>query len=359
MREIVMQLFVYVFFSFACSLAFFWGRDREVNTEVKEGRQRYSASVLGILLLAVILALWGMRATKYGWQASFDWLFSTCFQVFIQIAVYETILLFLMSRLREKLMPYTCYGIWFLPYFLYMLVNTGPIAEPLVKITLSESWRRVIVTVWGVGFAAVLLQAIVSHLLYRRKLLADAHEADDRTRMLWEQERHWAGINKQLPLLISRNTLTPVSVGVFRVFVVLPERSYTEEELQLIFRHELIHISRSDGSNKFFLMFCTAMCWFNPLMWKAMRCSAEDMELSCDETVLLDADEETRARYARLLLDTAGDERGFTTCLAASAQALRYRLKNVMTPLERENGFLLVACLLFFLVATYGWIVLG
>ena len=80
--------------------------------------------------------------------------------------------------------------------------------------------------------------------------------------------------------------------------VVLPLRAYTPDELHLIFRHEMIHICRGDSVSKFFLTFCTALCWFNPLMWRAMRNSAEDMELSCDESVLQEADSATRRESA-------------------------------------------------------------
>ena len=56
-----------------------------------------------------------------------------------------------------------------------------------------------------------------------------------------------------------------------------------QEELKLILKHEIVHIAREDSWSKFFLVFCTAMYWFNPLMWYAMKKSAEDMELSCDD----------------------------------------------------------------------------
>ena len=62
----------------------------------------------------------------------------------------------------------------------------------------------------------------------------------------------------------------------------------------------------------------------------AARKSADDLELSCDETVLAGEDSGSRKRYAELILKTAGDERGFTTCLSATATALRYRLKNII-----------------------------
>ena len=75
-----------------------------------------------------------------------------------------------------------------------------------------------------------------------------------------------------------------------------------------------------DAWGKFFLAFCTAICWFNPLMWVAMRKSADDLELSCDEAVTAELDEAGRRRYASLLLDTVGDERGFTKIGRASCR---------------------------------------
>ena len=87
-----------------------------------------------------------------------------------------------------------------------------------------------------------------------------------------------------------------------------------------------------------------------------MRKSADDLELSCDETLLLTEDEAARQQYARLLLKTAGDERGFTTCLSASAQALRYRLSRVVQPSRRRSGAAVVGLTFFLLCMTYGYV---
>lgn len=154
---------------------------------------------------------------------------------------------------------------------------------------------------------------------------------------------------------------TPLSIGLYNrtTRIVLPMREYTQEELSLILRHEIIHISRGDPASKFFLTFCTAMCWFNPLMWAAMRKSADDFELSCDESVLLDEPQPVRRQYAELLLQTAGDERGFTTCLSATAGALRYRLRNIMTPGKKRTGAILVGLTLFVLAMCSGYVALA
>lgn len=141
--------------------------------------------------------------------------------------------------------------------------------------------------------------------------------------------------------------------------VLLPERSYTSEELTLVLRHELVHICREDSSNKFFLVFCKALCWFHPLMWLAMEKSAEDLELSCDETVLLGADSGTRKQYAQLLLQTAGDGRGFTTCLSASASSLRYRLKQIVKPRKVSTGAIAVFLAFTVLCMSFGYVTLS
>lgn len=90
-----------------------------------------------------------------------------------------------------------------------------------------------------------------------------------------------------------------------------------------------------------------------------MKKSAEDLELSCDETVLLDTGEDTRKRYARLILNTAGDHRGFTTCLSASAEALRYRLKRITGPQVARSGAALVGLTFLLLSVTSGYVALA
>ncbi len=207
-------------------------------------------------------------------------------------------------------------------------------------------------------YAAILLWKITSHLLYRRELLKDATlVTEPEILALWQAEVHNAHLTKATyPIYRSPAARTPLSIGLFKrsICVILPQRSYTAEELTLILRHELIHISRQDGANKFFLLVCTALCWFSPFSWLAMHRSADDMELSCDELALLDTNEQQRKKYAELLLETAGDSRGFSTCLSASAQALRYRMSRVLHPGKRSAGAFAMALAVFLLLSSFG-----
>ena len=91
-------------------------------------------------------------------------------------------------------------------------------------------------------------------------------------------------------------------------------------------------------------------------MWVAMRKSADDFELSCDEMVLREMSEENRKVYAELLLQTVETHRGFTTCLSASASALRYRMRNIMKPRKRIFGGWGIGVVMFVLLMTSGYV---
>ena len=217
--------------------------------------------------------------------------------------------------------------------------------------------------IWLVGFAVVLIWKCAEHLIFRRLVLHDASPVTDPDVLsVWNGIIKDANFRKpKFKLFTSPSVSTPLTIGLNRrsIRVVLPEKKYSKEDLELILRHEIVHIGREDAWNKFFMVFCTAMCWFNPFVWVAMRRSADDLELSCDETALLGANDATRKQYAILLLDTAGDERGFTTCLSASAKAMRYRLKAITKPGKRRSGALVVGLVFFVLCMTSGYVALA
>lgn len=289
---------------------------------------------------------------------------SVLFQCFLHIAVYYALLLPLTPLLRRFISARCCAMLWLLPNFLYPCLNSAFLPDaPAFVLRARGNWVWLVLGLWLAGAIAVFAWNTLSHLRFRRQLLEGARPVTDEEVLdIWQEELDRAQRKPlSLPLVISPHTSTPLSVGLFRgsMQVVLPPRTYTPDELHLVFRHEIVHICRRDSWNKFFLMFCTALCWFDPLMWMAMRRSAEDTELSCDETVLLDVDDATRRQYAQLLLTTAGDSRGYTTCLSPAAASLRYRLRSVVAPRRRAAGDILVGLTLFLLMSSFGYVALS
>lgn len=345
-----------------CALAVGGIVSLQVYINARRGRRLYGvldARGGGILPGAVVTVI--LISLLFGMAGSWDGaleLFSWIVEVFLLISVYYVLLSLALPLLRRYFRAEACAMLWIVPNCLYLTLNIRGWDWPRWVIPLPTQWLAALGTVWLAGTAGVMIWKICAHLRFRRWLLRDAQEVTDpEVLAVWQEEL--AQVREKRPefmLVTSPQAATPMTIGLFKgsTRVVLPQRYYTQEELKLIFRHELVHIGRSDAWSKFFLTFCTAVCWFNPLMWLATGKSAEDLELSCDEMVLNGLDEEERRQYADLILRTAGDGRGFTTCLSASASALRYRLKGIVQPPRRRTGAVLVGVTVGLLILAFG-----
>lgn len=336
--EVSLKGFFCALISLVLAVAVFFRNERETGKsgmENEEGRQKYLPYVPAMLLPVFFLLLSAAAVWKLGVQRAVPQLMGTFLGIFLQMSVYDMLLLLLLPFLRKRICARTCALLWLLPtYLYYVLMSVMEVPRPLWVIVLSERMVWVFFGIWFAGFSLVMIWKVASHLVFRRFVLKGAEpvtDGDVLEILRYEEEAvNWK--KPKLRLVRCAHVSTPLTVGLFRrsLRIVLPPRAFSEEEYRLIFRHELVHIEREDAWSKFFLAFCIAVCWFNPFMWIAGRKSAEDLELSCDETVLLEGDPSLRRRYAQLLLKTAGDDRGFTTCLSSAASAMRYRLKAVM-----------------------------
>lgn len=310
------------------------------------------------MIIVFLLSLSLFTGLAGDWSASFR-VFGWLSVIFLQISLYFLLLALTLPLLRRYFRAETCAILWIVPNYLYMGVfHQARLAHPRWIIPLPIKFIQGVALIWLVGVVGVLGWKILSHLRFRRWLLQGAEKViDPEVLAAWQGELLQVGEKESEYILVtSPQVTTPMTIGLFSqsVRVVLPQRHYTPEELKLIFRHELVHIGREDAWNKFFLVFCTALCWFNPLMWLAMKKSSEDLELSCDEAVVVSLNEGERRQYADLILRTAGDGRGFTTCLSASASALRYRLKNIVRPARKHVGALFVGVVASLLFLTCG-----
>ena len=325
--------------------------------EDPEKKNRFGPVILPYYFL-IIFSLW-LILPMFGWPGvrftQVLWLYLSCF---LQIGIYYTLLLLLLPVLRRYISALGISTLWLLPNMLYLSTYLLDDMEPWWIIRVEGNWLTVLAVVWAFGAAAVLVWFVAGHVKYRRALLRGAVEAPAGAVNLlrWEQRELMPKPKRTYKLVVSKQTSTPLSIGLFTrtIRIVLPERAYSEEELKLILRHELIHIKRMDAWTKFFIAVCSAVCWFNPCVWLAMRRVSEDIELGCDEQVLSDADADARRIYAELILSSAGDGRGFTTNLSSTARSLKYRLKHIVNPKKRLAGGVTAGLIVALLVLTSG-----
>lgn len=117
--------------------------------------------------------------------------------------------------------------------------------------------------------------------------------------------------------------------GYFFPCVYLPFGLSAEEE-KLVMAHERAHIERNDQFLRLFVYFALCLHWFNPLVWLMFRMSSRDVELACDEHVLVNTQTDVRTDYAQALLRQAGGRVLPLSPLSFGTGDIRHRVTDIL-----------------------------
>lgn len=336
---------------------------RRQQNEKNDRIEQYAFNLLLVLPLYLLISFF------VGLLAGGEWDFYTriipnILRICLVWVIYDGILIFSMPYLRRFFSASTCAYLWILPNFLYIIMNAsfGSGSELFLSwlsIYIPKNILNIFLIVWFLGFLFIAGKMIWDHHCFEKALMDEAYlETDGRILEDFMQAKSCFDKQGQIKLYRSAAIKTPVSLGtnLGSMKIVLPERDYTKAELNWIYRHEITHLRKNDCALKFFLGMTNAIFWFVPFTWIASKRLTEDQELSCDQMVLAACDQEKRKEYANLLLNTAGDSRGFSTCLSSTGQSMRYRLSNVMHPKANagiHNPLIILMCLVIMTVSVF------
>lgn len=201
-------------------------------------------------------------------------------------------------------------------------VNNAPLVNPITpKLVTSNpiiinpvnpirGWVHLGSTLWLLGIGILLAYSIYTTIkLYLRlrstKLIADnVYEVEDMK--------------------------TPFVFGFIRPRIYLPA-SLLEGERAYIVRHEQTHIKRLDYLVKPIAFLVLCVHWFNPLAWVAFFLMSEDMELSCDESVIKQMGSNIKKDYSTSLLSLSTGKRIVSGCpLAFGENNTKGRIMNIL-----------------------------
>ncbi|MBR4163351.1 MAG: M56 family metallopeptidase [Solobacterium sp.] len=274
----------------------------------------------------------------------------------LYIGLYYTLLVPSIRFLRKHFSAYTCAIFWLLPNYLYFTLLPAFTPKSFYIIKINKLTLYIFFILWFCGFIVSFAYSVFMHFSTRKRLLKNIYDPPAEVQDLWKEcMRNIKSDYAEYHLAVCPELETPLAIGVFKnaTYVLLPPKEYTDEELGMIFRHELTHILAEDPGTKMDMAFFTALNWFNPFMYKAIRKTSEDLELSCDEIVIKNYTDEQKKKYAQLILSNSSETKGFTTCLSASADSLRYRLKEIVHPQKKHLGIILVINVFLIMVAGF------
>lgn len=236
-------------------------------------------------------------------------------------------------------------------FSIYTLLNRSRIAEEMATDTLSLPVISGVPTVfpseaeaisngvfsvdsiwkilWAAGALGCALFFMSAYRKCRSKFKYSPPIVHDFTEM-WKESQN---LRRSVEIRRTDRFSTPVTYGIIRPVILVPESMDWEDSqtAEYVLLHEYIHIRRLDGITKLILTVVVCMHWFNPLVWIMYLLANQDLELSCDESVIWSLGESKKADYARALIRMEEVKSALTPfCSSFSKSKIQERIVAIM-----------------------------
>ena len=240
-------------------------------------------------------------------------------------------------------------------------VSTEVAQTGLWDTILSLPWFEILLFIWLLGFVISLGRYAYSYIRFRKMLKRWGTPVQDEEAFLQLQMiQQEMGLRRKVSLLHYPMSQSPMLLGFRDILIVLPELDYTEEELQLIFKHELTHYKHRDVLINLLSMLVKSLHWFNPIVRMACRETQEVGEMYCDYDVLNNRDSSYRTFYGETILTMINRSKktpiALTTCFHSDKFNLKRRIIGIMdSRLPKKflsTGFIIAVSFLLLLTSS-------
>lgn len=194
---------------------------------------------------------------------------------------------------------------------------------------------------WLAGVFGVCLCFGASNLFFARSLRRSRRPVDD--------------VRADLPVYVTDAIDTPCLFGLFHPAIyVTPEALKEPAILKHVIAHETVHFHHGDHCWAILRGLCTALHWYNPLVWWAAILSRQDGETACDADTIRYLGEAERAAYGRTLIGMTCQKPTnplvTATTMTGSARAIRERI-SLIAQKPKMKVYTVVAVLLVAVIA--------
>lgn len=153
--------------------------------------------------------------------------------------------------------------------------------------------------------ALIILYLICSYcLLIKGMRNYRVQSVSDKYQKIFRDVRMELSIKKNVKLNISSNASEPITIGIFKPSIWIPEDidTLSEKEYKYIICHELSHIKHNDLVVYFIGMLIIAIHWFNPFCYLMLYWMRLVNEQYSDETVINNMPHNDRIRYCEIMI---------------------------------------------------------
>ena len=264
---------------------------------------------------------------------------SVLFSVTVSVSLAAALFLLFKGRIAKR------YGFGII-YILSLILAIRLIIPYSIQLPEAPALNLVIPSfvpaLWAVGAVLCLLFQTGKYLYFRKTLLSESTPAAEKE--LSDIVRKEFFIDDEIPVLRSERIGSPMLLGFRKPVIFLPLQDYSESELLMIFRHELMHFKRKDPYKKLFFGTVAAVQWFNPFAWLIMRECSGSLEALCDREVTKNRDNSYKRDYCYLLLKTGKNTGGLSAAASyfSTKEMLKLRIDSVFDSGHKKRGGALV-----------------
>lgn len=122
------------------------------------------------------------------------------------------------------------------------------------------------------------------------------------------------GKGTKFRLVTAKSETVPCVFGVFRPYIVVPDRNYSSKEIYYILKHEMLHFYRGDMAIRILCEILKSVYWWNPLIYVLANLVVDMQEINVDFEII------------RKLPDL--EQLDYSDCLVSAIRADGYRKRN-------------------------------
>lgn len=224
------------------------------------------------------------------------------------------------------------------PYSVQSVQQTQPVYSQQ-----SLSVPKLLAIIWTVGMILLFAYRFSAYFVFLHRIRRWSRPVDDAdTLEILKSVKSELAIWHKIVFQRSKKIASPMMTGFFRPVLLLPEVEYTDEELRLILKHELIHLKRRDIWYKVLLTLANAVHWFNPIVWFMVYKASGDTELVCDAEVVKGQGDDYRRRYGKIILSAIHQSKVnglvFSTYFCGGMKTMKQRIFNILDMGKKHRG---------------------
>ena len=209
--------------------------------------------------------------------------------------------------------------------------------------------------VWAVGAFALMSWIFWKNCKFLALVRKEKPLLESRWLALLQSCKEEMGVYTPIQIIETSYVKSPALMGFIRPRLLLPPRifeSMDENEIRMIFLHELIHLKRGDIIINWLISFIQVLHWFNPFVWLAFNTMRERREQACDESVISFIGSEKNRTYGNAivkLLEFSPDISAVEgmACILEDKKQITRRMKMIKGFQKPQRGAIVFVLFLF------------